>query len=44
MDFVARKGDRISYIQVAASMMEQSTFEREITPLKNISDNYTKII
>ena len=44
VDFVARKDDRISYIQVTASMMEQSTFEREITPLKNIADNYAKII
>jgi len=44
IDFVARKNDSIHYYQVTASMMEESTFEREITPLKKISDNYPKTI
>lgn len=44
VDFVARKDDRIYYFQVTASMVEESTFEREITPLKNINDNYPKTI
>lgn len=44
VDFVARKNDRIFYYQVTASMMEQSTFDREITPLRAISDNYPKTI
>lgn len=44
VDFVTRKDDRIYYFQVTASMVEESTFEREITPLKNINDNYPKTI
>ena len=44
VDFVARKDDRIYYFQVTASMVEETTFEREITPLKNINDNYPKTI
>ena len=44
VDFAARKDDRIYYFQVTASMVEETTFEREITPLKNINDNYPKTI
>lgn len=44
VDFVARKDDRIYYFQVTASMVEETTFEREISPLKNIHDNYPKTI
>lgn len=44
VDFVAQKSGRIHYYQVTASLMEESTFEREITPLRNISDNYPKTI
>ena len=44
VDFVARKDDRIYYFQVTASMVEETTFEREITPLKKINDNYPKTI
>ncbi len=44
VDFVARKDDRIHYFQVTASLTDEKTFEREITPLKNISDNYPKTI
>ena len=44
VDFVARKDDRIYYFQVTASMVEETTFEREIKPLKNINDNYPKTI
>ena len=44
VDFVTRKDDRIYYFQVTASMVEETTFEREITPLKNINDNYPKTI
>lgn len=44
VDFVARKDERIYYFQVTASMVEETTFEREITPLKNINDNYPKTI
>lgn len=44
VDFVARKNDRIYYFQVTASMIDENTFKREITPLKNIKDNYPKTI
>lgn len=44
IDFVARKNDNVSYYQVTASMTEESTFEREMSPLKGITDNYPKTI
>ena len=44
VDFIARKGDKIQYIQVSASLTEQSTFEREMASLRAIKDNYPKII
>ena len=44
VDFVARKGDDIHYFQVTASMVEESTFEREITPLRAINDYHPKTI
>lgn len=44
IDFVARKDDRVTYFQVTASMTEESTFEREMAPLKNVTDNYPKIV
>ena len=44
VDFVARKGDMIHYYQVTASLTDESTFTREISPLKSIADNYPKTI
>ena len=44
IDFVARKNDAVMYYQVTASMVEESTFEREMAPLKSITDNYPKTI
>lgn len=44
VDFVAKKDDRYQYFQVTASMIDPATFEREITPLRNIRDNYPKTI
>ena len=44
IDFVARKNDQVSYYQVTASMTEESTFEREMAPLKSIPDNYPKTV
>lgn len=44
IDFVARKNDKVSYYQVTASMMEEATFEREMAPLKNVTDNYPKTV
>ena len=44
VDFVAQKNERYHYYQVTASLTDENTFEREIRPLKNISDNYRKTI
>ena len=44
VDFIVKKGDLIEYIQVSASLTEQSTFDREISPLRQIKDNYPKTI
>lgn len=44
IDFVARKNDNVLYYQVTASMVEESTFDREMAPLKSIADNYPKTI
>lgn len=44
IDFVARQGGRLHYYQVAASLTEESTFTREITPLRAVQDNYPKTI
>lgn len=44
VDFVTQKNGVLTYYQVTADMTNQSTFEREMTPLKNIKDNYEKIV
>ena len=44
IDFIAQKNDEIIYFQVTADMTSESTFNREINPLKIINDNYEKII
>ena len=44
VDFVAKKDDRYQYFQVTATLLDPATFEREITPLKNIRDNYPKYV
>lgn len=44
VDFVAQKNGVLTYYQVTADMTNETTFEREMTPLKNIKDNYEKIV
>ena len=44
IDFIARRNEEVHYYQVTASMVEQATFEREMAPLKNIGDNYSKTV
>ncbi len=44
VDFVAKKNGRYHYFQVTDSMTAEAIFNREITSLKNISDNYPKTI
>ena len=44
IDFVAiKQGERL-YIQVANSISEERTFEREVTPLLAVRDAYPKIL
>ena len=44
VDFVAMNPYGRSYFQVAATVREQATLERELDPLRKISDNYPKYI
>lgn len=44
VDFIAKRNDVYTYIQVTASLVDKNTFNREIRPLKLIEDNYEKII
>lgn len=44
IDFVVQKNGVFEYYQVSLNMSNETTFEREITPLKEIKDNYRKTI
>ncbi len=44
IDFVARRGDEISYYQVALYITNDDTYEREFGNLKKIKDNYPKYV
>ena len=44
VDFVAQTQDGNTYIQVAASVRDERTLERELKPLKAIKDNYPKLL
>lgn len=44
IDFVAQNQDGNTYIQVAASVRDEETLQRELRPLKAIKDNYQKMI
>ncbi len=44
VDFVAQKNNEIIYYQVTASMLDQTTFERELASLRLIKDNYKKVV
>ena len=44
VDFVAEKPSDKLYIQVTESMQSPETRERELRPLRQISDNYEKIV
>lgn len=44
VDFIAKKNNEYTYIQVTASMAEESTFNREMKPLELIKDNYEKMV
>lgn len=44
VDFTAEMDGRVEYYQVCLTMLDNSTFEREVRSLRAIDDNYPKII
>lgn len=44
VDFVAMEAKKIIYFQVAATVRDQKTLQRELTPLQKITDHYPKFI
>ena len=44
IDFIAEKNGSKIYYQVSASVLDSAAFEREITPLRKVTDNYPKFI
>ena len=44
VDFVATVRDQRCYYQVAASVLDPATFDREYLPLNSIKDHYPKVI
>lgn len=44
VDFVAKKADRIIYLQSTYMLSEESTIEREYAALHAIDDNYEKVV
>lgn len=44
IDFVARRGDEIIYVQVSMNVTAPETYEREFGNLKQIKDNYPKYV
>lgn len=44
VDFVARDADGMTYYQVAATVLEESTLHRELASLEKISDHHPKIL
>lgn len=44
VDFVAKKDDRVIYVQCSYMLTDESTVEREFSALEWIDDNYEKIV
>lgn len=44
VDFVATNMNEVEYYQVCASVIDEKTLERELAPLREIKDNYPKIL
>jgi len=44
VDFVALKDDKVLYVQSTYLMIDETTIEREYSPLESIADNYEKIV
>ena len=44
VDFVARKADRVIYVQSTYMLIDETTIEREYSALEAIGDNFEKIV
>ena len=44
VDFVTVRNRKTEYYQVSASVLDETTLQRELTPFKQIRDNYPKIL
>lgn len=44
VDFVTANMQKVAYYQVAATVLDKITLERELKPLRAIKDNYPKTI
>ncbi|MDR2047693.1 MAG: hypothetical protein LBP79_07425, partial [Clostridiales bacterium] len=44
IDFVAVGDNGTEYYQVSASVLDENTLTRELTPLRQIKDNYPKFV
>ncbi len=44
VDFVAKKGDRVIYLQCAWLLVDEQTVQREYAALEAIPDNYEKAV
>lgn len=44
IDFVAQKNGELEYFQISANISDSATFEREISPLRSVKDNFPKTI
>ena len=44
VNFVAQNAEGITYLQVSASVLDETTLKRELAPLQAIGDNYPKLV
>lgn len=44
IDFISKNSQGIEYYQVSASVLDEVTLKRELSPLENISDHFPKIL
>ena len=44
IDFVIVRGSEKAYVQVSDNIAENTTFEREVSPLLSIKDAYPKLL
>ncbi len=44
VDFVARRGEARLYIQVTASLLDESVYQREVKPLEAVGNSFPKLV